>query len=43
LVDEQEEAGYHVVLWKAEVPSGIYFYRLQAGEFLETKKMIVLK
>jgi len=43
LVDEQKEAGYLQVQWNANVPSGIYFYRLQAGEFVETKKMILLK
>jgi hypothetical protein len=42
LVNELKEAGYHRVTWNANVPSGIYFYRLQAGEFTETKKMILL-
>ena len=43
LVDERKEAGYYQSTWNANVPSGIYFYRLQAGEFVETKKMILLK
>jgi flagellar hook assembly protein FlgD len=43
LVDAQKEAGYHQVQWKPDVPSGIYFYRLQAGEFIGTKKMILLR
>ena len=43
LVDEHEEAGIYQVQWNANVPSGIYFYRLQAGEFVETKKMILLR
>jgi hypothetical protein len=43
LVNEQKEAGYYQVRWNAVVPSGIYFYQLQAGEFVETKKMILLK
>ncbi len=44
LVDEHQEAGYHEVSWSAEgLANGIYFYRIEAGEFIQTKKMIVLK
>jgi hypothetical protein len=43
LVNEQKEAGTYQATWNASVPSGIYFYRLQAGTFVETKRMIVLK
>ena len=43
LVNGREEAGYYRVTWNASVPSGIHFYRLQAGEYVETKKMILLK
>jgi photosystem II stability/assembly factor-like uncharacterized protein len=43
LVDGQKEAGYYRTTWNANVPSGIYFYRLQAGEYTETKKMILLR
>ncbi len=43
LVDEKKEPGYYAVRWKANVPSGIYFYRLQAGGYVETKKMILAK
>jgi len=44
LVSESQQAGYHKVIWDASnLPSGIYFYRLQAGDFIETRKMILLK
>lgn len=44
LVDGERDAGYHDVKFNAEsLPSGIYFYRLLAGEFVETKKLILMK
>jgi hypothetical protein len=44
LVDSEKSAGTYSTSWNASnFPSGIYFYRLQAGEYMETKKMILLK
>jgi len=43
LVNERKDAGSYSVHWNANVPSGIYFYRLQAGDFMETKKMILIR
>ncbi len=44
LVNEQLNAGTYEVQWDASAyPSGIYFYKLTAGEFTETKKMILIK
>ena len=43
LVDEEKEAGVYQVHWNAGVPSGVYFYRIQAGEFVETRKMLLLR
>ncbi len=44
LVDEPQTAGDHQVTWDAtQHSSGVYLYRIQAGEALETKKMLFLK
>ncbi len=44
LVHERQDAGEHSVTFNAaNLPSGVYFYRLQAGTFAETKKLIVLR
>lgn len=44
LVDEKLNAGTYKVDWNASnFSSGTYFYRLTAGEFTETKKMILLR
>ncbi|MFQ5799537.1 MAG: T9SS type A sorting domain-containing protein, partial [Bacteroidota bacterium] len=44
LVSENLHPGRYNVRWNARgVSSGIYFYRLQAGEFLETKKLVLVK
>jgi len=44
LVNERQNAGTYSVEWDASnYPSGVYFYKLQAGEFVETKKMTLIK
>jgi hypothetical protein len=49
LVDEPKRAGSYEVIWdgkddqRKEVGSGIYFYQLRAGDYTETKKMILVK
>jgi hypothetical protein len=44
LVNEEKSAGnYSVEFNAANLPSGVYFYQLKAGEFISTKKMILLK
>ena len=44
LVNRMVAAGDHVATWDAAgVPSGLYFYRLTAGDFSETRKMVLLK
>lgn len=44
LVNEHRSAGNHTVKFSSEgLSSGIYFYRLEAGSFTETKKMSLIK
>ena len=49
LVNTTQEAGFKSVQWDATdsmgipVSAGVYLYQIQAGEFVETKKMVLLK
>jgi hypothetical protein len=44
LVNGEMEAGYHQVKFDGSgLSSGVYFYRIQAGDFVSTKSMLILK
>ncbi|MCB0304596.1 MAG: T9SS type A sorting domain-containing protein [Calditrichaeota bacterium] len=44
LVNRQLPAGEHSITWEArDLPSGIYYYRITAGKFRETRKAILIK
>ncbi len=44
LVNEYKPAGSYEVVWDASnYPSGVYFYQLKAENFVETKKMILMR
>ncbi|MFC1555646.1 FlgD immunoglobulin-like domain containing protein [candidate division KSB1 bacterium] len=49
LINETKPAGYHQAIWDGtnnsgvKISSGIYFYRIQAGEYTAARKMILLK
>ena len=49
LVDEAQEPGYYTVIWDGKdndgrlMASGVYFYRLSAGHFTATKRMVLMK
>ena len=44
LVDEHTEAGHHTLLWDARgLGSGLYLYRLTAGPFTRTRKMVKIE
>ncbi len=44
LVDEVQEPGFRTVLYDAaHLPSGVYLYRLRAGSYVATKKMLLIR
>ncbi|HEX7400763.1 MAG TPA: T9SS type A sorting domain-containing protein, partial [candidate division Zixibacteria bacterium] len=49
LLDEYQSAGHKIVNWDGKddrgngLASGVYFYRIQAGDFTDAKKMIMIK
>jgi len=44
LVDGQQKAGYKVATWNAQdIASGVYLYKLTAGDFTSIRKMVLLK
>jgi flagellar hook assembly protein FlgD len=49
LVNTTQDAGFKSVIWNAAndygkpVSAGVYLYKIQAGEFVQTKKMVLLK
>jgi len=49
LINQTQDAGYRSVIWDATndygkpVSAGLYLYQIQAGEYIQTKKMVLLK
>ena len=44
IINKELEAGYYNYQWNASMlASGIYFYRITAGDYIEVKKMILMK
>jgi hypothetical protein len=44
LINEHQNAGYHQIEWEAsDFASGIYYYKINAGDFQDVKKMILLR
>jgi hypothetical protein len=44
ILSEKLEAGEYTRQWNAAgFPSGVYFYRLEAGDFVDVKKLVLLK
>ena len=49
IVNEQQDSGKRSIIWNAKdkngqpVSAGIYLYQIQAGDFVQTKKLILIK
>ncbi len=49
LVDSYQEAGFRSIIWDAttdhgnQAAAGVYLYKIQAGDFIQTRKMVLLK
>jgi len=43
LVDQRKVAGTHQVQWSTNISGGVYFYRLQADDVVQTRKLLLLK
>jgi len=43
VIENQKEGIYELSFNATGLPSGVYFYRIQAGSFVETKKMVLMK
>lgn len=44
VIDEHQEEGYHLISYDAShLASGIYFYKIEAGAFVQVRKMILMK
>ncbi len=44
IFNEYMNAGTFQIKWDAvQFPAGVYYYKIQAGEFIETKKMLLVK
>jgi len=44
LVDKKQAAGNYQVQWDAsDFASGVYYYKLKAGQFQQMKKMVLIK
>jgi hypothetical protein len=44
LVNEEKDRGVYSVNFNShDLSTGVYFYRIQAGDFIQTKKMLLIK
>jgi flagellar hook assembly protein FlgD len=49
LINQTQEAGYKSIIWNATndygkpVSAGVYLYQIQAGDFVQSRKMVLLK